>query len=173
MTRNPVKAFENTLQLGAGNTGSAILHAENDRVVLQSLELNRHIHAVNRVLDCIVEDVGNSRAQFVGIAGDMIANGLVKSVARPDGNITGISLLSPELNGKRQDIIIEAVSGARRMAILAEANNTTPQQLKALQDAGRARGIELAIFTIRTPEDIAPAMNEIKMSGAAAINVLS
>ena len=110
---------------------------------------------------------------IVGIAGDMIANGLVKSVARPDGNITGISLLSPELNGKRQDIIIEAVSGARRMAILAEANNTTPQQLKALQDAGRARGIELAIFTIRTPEDIAPAMNEIKMSGAAAINVLS
>lgn len=103
----------------------------------------------------------------------MIANGLVKSVARPDGNITGISLLSPQLNGKRQDIIIEAVSGGRRMAMLAEANNTTPQQLKALQDAGRARGIEIAIFTVRIPEDIAPAMNEIKMSGAAAINVLS
>ena len=83
---------------------------------------------------------------IVGITGDMIATGLVKSVARPDGNITGISLLSPELNGKRQDIIIEAVSGARRMAILAEANNTPQQQLKALQDAGRARGIELAIF---------------------------
>jgi len=109
---------------------------------------------------------------IVGITGDMIANGLVKSVARPDGNITGISLLSPELNGKRQDIIIEAVPGARRMAILAEANNI-PQQLKALQDAGRAHGIEIAIFSVRTPEDIAPAMNEIKMSGAAAINVLS
>ena len=94
---------------------------------------------------------------IVGTTSDMIATGLVKSIARPDGNITGISLLSPELNGKRQDIIIEAVSGARRMAILAEANNTTPQQLKALQDAGRARGIELAIFTVRTPEDIAPA----------------
>jgi putative tryptophan/tyrosine transport system substrate-binding protein len=109
---------------------------------------------------------------IVGITGDMIANGLVKSVARPDGNITGISLLSPELNGKRQDII-EAVSGARRMAILAGASNNTPQQLKALQDARRARGIELAIFSVRTSEDIAPAMNEIKMSGAAAINVLS
>ena len=56
--------------------------------------------------------------------------------------------------------------------MLAEANNTTPQQLKA-QDSGRARGIEIAIFTVRIPEDIAPAMNEIKMSGAAAINVLS
>ncbi len=110
---------------------------------------------------------------IVGLTTDMIATGLVKSFARPGGNITGISLLSPELDGKRQDIMIEAVPGARRMAMLADANATAPQQLKALQDAGRARGIEIAIFTIRTPEDIAPAMNEIKTSGAAAINVLS
>ena len=58
------------------------------------------------------------------------------------------------------------------MAMLA-ATATAPQQLKALQDAAGARGIEIAIFTIRTPEDIAPATNEIKASGAAAINVLS
>ena len=110
---------------------------------------------------------------IVGMTTDMIATGLVKSFARPGGNITGISLLSPELDGKRQDIMIEAVPGARRMAMLADAIATAPQQLKALQDAGRARGIELTIFTIRTPEDIVPAMNEIKASGAAAINVLS
>jgi len=110
---------------------------------------------------------------IVGLAHDMVATGVVKSLARPGGNITGISLLSPELDGKRQDILIEAVPGARRMAMLAEANATAPQQLKALQDAVGARGIEIAIFTIRTPEDIAPAMNEIKASGAAAINVLS
>ena len=74
---------------------------------------------------------------IVGLATDMVATGLVKSLARPGGNITGISLLSPELNGKRQDIMIEAVPGARRMAMLAEATGTEPQQLKALQDAGR------------------------------------
>ena len=109
---------------------------------------------------------------IVGLATDMVATGLVKSLARPGGNITGISLLSPELDGKRQEIMIEAVPGARRMAMLA-ATATAPQQLKALQDAAGARGIEIAIFTIRTPEDIAPATNEIKASGAAAINVLS
>src|SRR5215213_11173617 len=109
---------------------------------------------------------------IVGLATDMLAAGLVKSLARPGGNITGISLLSPELDGKRQEIMIEAVPGARRMAMLAEAT-ATPQQLKALQDAAGAHGIEIAIFTIRTPEDIAPAMNEIKASGAAAMNVLS
>jgi putative ABC transport system substrate-binding protein len=58
------------------------------------------------------------------------------------------------------------------MATLADANATTPQQLKTLRDATSARGIELAIFTGRTPEDIVPVMNEIKMSGTAAINVL-
>jgi putative ABC transport system substrate-binding protein len=110
---------------------------------------------------------------IVGMTTDMIATGLVKSFARPDGNITGISLLAPELDAKRQDIIIEAVPGVRRMAILADANATAPQQLKAVQDAASARNIELAIFTIRAPEDIMPVMNEIKTSGAAAINVLA
>jgi putative ABC transport system substrate-binding protein len=110
---------------------------------------------------------------IVGMTNDMIATGLVKSFARPDGNITGISLLAPELDAKRQDIIIEAVPGVRRMAILADANASAPQQLKAVQDAASARGIELAIFTIRAPEDIMPVMNEIKTSGAAAINVLA
>ena len=110
---------------------------------------------------------------IVGLTTDMLATGLVKSVARPDGNITGISLLVPQLDGKRQDIIIEAVPGARRMAILADANATAPLQLNTLRDAASARGIELAIFTIRTPEDIAPVMNEIKTSEASAINVLA
>jgi putative ABC transport system substrate-binding protein len=110
---------------------------------------------------------------IVGLANDMIATGLVKSFSHPGGNITGISILSPELDGKRQDIIIEAVPGVRRMATLADANATAPQQLKAVQDAASARGIELAIFTIRATEDIMPVMNEIKTSGAAAINVLA
>src|SRR5882724_7581758 len=110
---------------------------------------------------------------IVGLATDMMATGLVKSVARPEGNITGISLLSPQLDGKRLDLLIEAAPGARRIAILADANATEPQQLEALQNAGRARGIEVAIFTVLTPEDIAPAMDKIKASGAAAINVLS
>ena len=68
--------------------------------------------------------------------------------------------------------MIEAVPGARRMAMLAEAT----QHATATQGTsrcGRRARIEIAIFTVRTPEDIAPATNEIKVSGAAAINVLS
>jgi putative tryptophan/tyrosine transport system substrate-binding protein len=52
----------------------------------------------------------------------MLADGLVASLARPDGNTTGISMMSPELDGKRQDILIEAVPGVYRIAALADPN---------------------------------------------------
>src|SRR5437764_8106786 len=53
-----------------------------------------------------------STIPIIGMTEDMVAEGLVASFARPGGNITGISLLSPELDGKRQEILIAAVSGA-------------------------------------------------------------
>ncbi len=56
---------------------------------------------------------------ILGATDDMLEAGLVKSLARPEGNTTGISIFSTELDGKRQDILIEAVPGLRRMAALA------------------------------------------------------
>ena len=52
---------------------------------------------------------------------DMVAAGFAASLARPGGNITGMSLMSPDLDGKRQDILIEATPGARRIAAAREA----------------------------------------------------
>jgi putative tryptophan/tyrosine transport system substrate-binding protein len=104
---------------------------------------------------------------------DMVGEGLVLSLARPGGNTTGVSLLAPELDGKRQDILMEAVPGARHMAALADPNVATPQHLQVLKDAVRAHGVELSIFSARTPEEIAPAINEAKASGAVALNVLA
>ena len=62
---------------------------------------------------------------IVGIAEDMLGFGLVTSLSRPSGNTTGVSGFVPELDIKRVEILIEAVPGLRRMAILADANNTT------------------------------------------------
>jgi putative ABC transport system substrate-binding protein len=103
----------------------------------------------------------------------MVAAGLVTSLARPGGNTTGISLLSPELDGKRQDILMEAVPGSRRMAALADSNVTPPRHLEALQKAARARGVELIVFGVSKPEQIAPAINDAKASGAEALNFLA
>jgi putative ABC transport system substrate-binding protein len=104
---------------------------------------------------------------------DMVRSGLVNSLARPEGNTTGISMFSTELDGKRQEILIEAVPGLRRMAALADSATTALPQLQALQDAARTRNVELSIQRIVRPEEIAAAIDAAKAWGAAALNVLA
>jgi putative ABC transport system substrate-binding protein len=74
-------------------------------------------------------------------------------MARPGGNTTGMSILATELNGKRQEILIDAVPGLRRMAALADSKATGPRQLQALEDAARGRGIELLIHQIASADE--------------------
>jgi putative ABC transport system substrate-binding protein len=62
----------------------------------------------------------------------MLGFGLVNSLARPNGNTTGVSILVYEADGKRQDILIEAVPGLRRMAVLADVNYTSAAKLDEL-----------------------------------------
>jgi len=110
---------------------------------------------------------------ILGSTDDMVGSGLVNSLAHPGGNTTGTSIFATELDGKRQEILIEAVPGLRRMAALADSNTTTDANLHALQEAARARNIELSIHRIARPEEIAAAIDAAKASGAAALNVLS
>jgi putative ABC transport system substrate-binding protein len=110
---------------------------------------------------------------IVGSAEDMRAAGLVASPARPDGNLTGQSLLSPELDRKRLDILIEAVPTARRMVALADTTQTPAVHTKALQDAARERGVELSVVGYARREDIASALDAVKASGAQALNALA
>ena len=110
---------------------------------------------------------------IVGLSDDMLAAGFVRSFSHPGGNITGVSILGAQLDGKRLEILMEAVPSARNIAILADPNNAPPDELEALQNAARARGVEVAVFTAGTPEQIAPVMERAKASGATALNVLS
>jgi putative ABC transport system substrate-binding protein len=110
---------------------------------------------------------------LIGMTEDMVAAGFVKSLARPGGNTTGISLLSPELDGKRQDLLLEAVPRARRVAALADSRVTPAHHLQTLQDGARAHGVELSVFGITKLEEIAPAIESAKASGAQALNVLA
>jgi putative ABC transport system substrate-binding protein len=109
---------------------------------------------------------------ILGITEDMVGQGLVDSLARPGRNTTGVSILATELDGKRQEILIEAVPELHRMAVLAD-KATGPRELGALQDTARARGVELLIHKIANAEDITAAIDAAKASGAAALNVLS
>jgi putative ABC transport system substrate-binding protein len=114
-----------------------------------------------------------SMLPIVGFTDDMLGAGFVDSLARPSTNTTGVSLLANELDGKRQDILIEAVPGIRQMAAFADATTTSPQQLQALQDAALKRGIELSIHRIRSAAEIPPALDAAKASNAEALNILA
>ena len=109
---------------------------------------------------------------IIGFTEDMVGSGFVNSLARPGGNTTGISLLTAELNGKRQEILIEAVPGHRRMAVLFDPNESRPQGLQAMKNAAWARGVELSIHPVTRAEEIPAAIDAMKVSGAAALNVL-
>ena len=102
---------------------------------------------------------------------DMVAEGLVKSFARPNGNITGISIFGAELERMRQDILIEAVPGIRRMAALAETKWFTEEKARALQEAARAKNVELSIYRVTRAEEIVATVDKAQASGATALNV--
>jgi putative tryptophan/tyrosine transport system substrate-binding protein len=104
---------------------------------------------------------------------DMLGQGFVRSLAKPGGNTTGVTILASELDGKRQEILIEAVPGVHRIAALADSNVSTPPRLQALEDAARSRGIELSVHAVSRREEIGSAMDAAKAIGAQGVNVLA
>ena len=140
---------------------AALINAAPDAIVAGPAPPLRALQAITRSVP------------LVGMSEDMVGEGLVASLARPGGNITGISLLSPELDGKRQDILIEAIPGARRIAAMADSRQTPPYHLQTLQHAARSRGVELAVFGVNGPEEIASAIDAAKAGGAEALNFLA
>ena len=110
---------------------------------------------------------------IVAMVGDMLGLGLVNSLARPDGNTTGVSILASEADGKRQDILIEVVPGLRLMAVLIDVSRTTTAKLDALQDAARTHSIEFSLHRVARGEEIAAAIDSAQASGAKALNILA
>jgi len=94
---------------------------------------------------------------------DPLSTGLVASLARPGGNVTGLSLTSPELAGKRLELLREAIPGLRQLAILANADYPpSMRELDGVETAARPLGIETIALKIRQAADIAPAFETLK-----------
>jgi ABC-type uncharacterized transport system substrate-binding protein len=108
-----------------------------------------------------------------GVAGDPVRLGLVASLARPGGNVTGLSNQSAELPGKRLELLREAVPGLRRLAILANVGSQIGMlEMREVETAARALGLEVSTLEIRKAEDIEPAFGSLK-NGADALYVVT
>ena len=96
-------------------------------------------------------------------AGDPFGTGLVANLARPGGNVTGLSMQQTDTAKKRVELIREVVPSLHRLAILANTGNPAAVlEIREVQAAARTLGIETTTSEIRRPEDMAPAFEALK-----------
>jgi putative ABC transport system substrate-binding protein len=99
---------------------------------------------------------------FAG-AGDPVGTGIVASLARPGGNVTGLSVQFTDLAGKRLELLREVVPNLRRLAIMGNVGNPIHVlEMDEVQVAAHTLGLEVAALEIRRGEDIAPAFEALK-----------
>jgi putative tryptophan/tyrosine transport system substrate-binding protein len=110
---------------------------------------------------------------IVAISNDPVANGFVVSLARPGGNITGVSLQSAELVGRRIQLLTELVPGLARVAILSNpANQSLAGLVKQSQAAAQSLGIEIEVADAPAPDRLENAFAAITAARAGALIVL-
>jgi putative ABC transport system substrate-binding protein len=109
-------------------------------------------------------------------AADPVTSGLVTSLARPGGNVTGLSAFSPELVGKRLELLKQAVPGVSRVAVLwqpgGQGERTDKDMLKRADVAARALGVRLQVVEVRGPADFDRAFSVMTKARAGALTVL-
>jgi putative tryptophan/tyrosine transport system substrate-binding protein len=97
------------------------------------------------------------------LGADPLGAGLVKSLSRPGGNVTGLSVQSNDIVGKRLELLHEAIPSLRRLAIIANpASAQAASELQEVQTTGRAIGFEPIGLEIRRAEDFAPAIEGVR-----------
>jgi putative tryptophan/tyrosine transport system substrate-binding protein len=109
-------------------------------------------------------------------AADPVTSGLVTSLAQPGGNVTGLSLLAPELVGKCLELLTQAVPGVSRIAVLwqpgGQGERTEQDMLKAADVTARALGVRLQVVEARGPKDFDRAFSRMTRVRAGALTVL-
>jgi putative ABC transport system substrate-binding protein len=106
--------------------------------------------------------------------GDPVGSGIVPSLGRPGGNITGVSLLNAELSGKALQLLKETVPGASRVAVLWNSGNRLHREARVATEAAAVTlKVSLQLLDVRGPDDLPKAFDAITRQRAAAFLVLS
>lgn len=107
---------------------------------------------------------------FVTVFSDPVGTRLVASLARPGGNLTGLSLLAPELSGKRLELLKEAVPGIARVAVLWNPT-ALGSSLKAMEAAAPFLGVQIQPLEVRSSTDFEGALQAAAKGRAGALAV--
>jgi len=105
-------------------------------------------------------------------SGDPVASGLVASLARPGGNVTGLSMVAPDIVGKQLALLKEALPQASRVAVLANpANDMYDRWIREVRASARALALQLEVVEARTPDDLSRASAAFNRIRAEALFV--
>jgi putative tryptophan/tyrosine transport system substrate-binding protein len=137
---------------------------------------------VSRKVDLIVTGAGVSPARAAknatstipivfGYIHDPVAAGLVATLARPGGNITGFSSLSVELMPKRLELLCELVPQATVIALLVNPDNVSEHSIRSMQEAARLKGVKLPVLKARTEGEIDTAFTSLGQLQAGGLLV--
>jgi putative ABC transport system substrate-binding protein len=110
---------------------------------------------------------------IVANANDLVASGLIASLAKPGGNITGVSMLITELDAKRIEMLKAILPSARRFGVLNDPAAIGPAGLQAIADVARAQGVSLLTVDVNNPEEISSAFESLRNGGVDGVNILS
>jgi len=135
---------------------------------------------VGRKVDVIATSGAGARAakdatstiSILFLVGDPVATGLYASLARPGGNLTGVSPLTSELTPKRLELLSELVPQAGLIALLVNPNNPNiARDIKAMQEAARAKGVQLHILKAGAEGELETAFGSLVQQHAGALVV--
>jgi putative ABC transport system substrate-binding protein len=113
------------------------------------------------------------RIPVLALADDLVGRGLAEGYARPGGNLTGISILASDLDGKRQELLLEALPQVRRIGAVADVAHAPSHRLDALAEAAMRRGVSLVRRAVSEPEQVGAAVDGLRAEGVEAVNVLA
>jgi ABC-type uncharacterized transport system substrate-binding protein len=141
---------------------SELMHLNVDVIVSASLVGTRSLKAATNTIPIVMTSDT-----------DPVGNKFVASLARPGGNITGLSILAPELSGKRLELLKEIVPKLPRVAVLGTSRLGDAQVLREIEVAAAALKVQLQYVDVRGPEDIETAFREATGGRANGVLVLN
>src|SRR5262245_8581866 len=116
-----------------------------------------------------------STIPIVGVSvSDLVGTGFVASLARPGGNVTGVTPINPDLSGKLVELLREIVPAMKHVGVLVNpANPGSAVQMPGVEDAARAMGLQLNIVEARTPEEFARGFARLREHGAQGVVLIA
>src|SRR3954465_2198184 len=110
---------------------------------------------------------------IVAVGDDLVGSGLAATLAKPGGNVTGVSILATELDAKKIEVLKELLPDSKRLGALNDPATSGPDRAQSMADTARLLGVDLQVIDIRRADDLEHAFAVFRAGGVEGVNVVS